>query len=91
MRRVAGELHALIVVSPETEARLARQGYRTTLPGLALAPTRVSEDTFRTFHSFDNPVSGIRATLSAWTSADTLIHEAKTGYKSGKLKRSLPE
>ena len=79
MRRIAGELHAVIVVSPETEARLARQGYRTRLPSLALAPTRVAEDTFRTFHSFDNPVSGIRATLNAWTSADTLIHVDSVG------------
>ncbi len=79
VRRVAGELHAVIVVSPETQARLTERGYRTAVPMLARTPTAVAEDTFRTFHSFDNPVNGIRATLSAWAAADTLIHVDSAG------------
>ena len=79
VRRVAGELHAVIVVSPEAEAPLARAGYRTMLPALGLAPLAVGEDTFRTFHSFDNPATGIRATLAAWAAADTLIHVDSVG------------
>ena len=79
VRRVAGDLHAVVVVSPETEARLTQRGYRTAMPRLARVPTAVAEDTFRTFHSFDNPVSGIRATLGAWTAADTLIHVDSVG------------
>ena len=79
VRRVAGELHAVIVVSPETQARLTQRGYRATVPTLARAPTAVAEDTFRTFHSFDNPANGIRATLTAWAAADTLIHVDSVG------------
>lgn len=79
LRRLGGELRAVIVVSPETEARLAQGGFRATVPALARVQTVVAEDTFRTFHSFDNPANGIRATLSAWAAADTLIHVDSVG------------
>jgi murein tripeptide amidase MpaA len=79
VRRIAGVLNAIIVVSPETEARLTQRGYRATPPALARVPTAVAEDTFRTFHSFDNPGNGIRATLVAWAAADTQIHVDSVG------------
>ncbi len=79
LRRVGDELRAVIVVSPETEARLAQRGFRATVPTLTRVQTVVAEDTFRTFHSFDNPANGIRATLSAWAAADTLIHVDSVG------------
>ena len=41
--------------------------------------TGAAADTFRMFHSFDKPGSGIRATLSAWAAADTRIHLDSVG------------
>ncbi|HKA58529.1 MAG TPA: M14 family metallopeptidase [Gemmatimonadales bacterium] len=79
VRRIAGELRAIIVVSAESEVRLTQRGYRPSVPALARVPTRVAADTFRNFHSFDNPVSGIRATLSTWAAADTMIHLDSVG------------
>ena len=80
VRRIAGELRAIIVVSAESEALLTQRGYRPPpVPALARVPTRVAEDTFRNFHSFDKPVSGIRATLNAWAAADTMIHLDSVG------------
>ncbi len=79
VRRIAGELRAMIVVSAESEARLTQRGYRPAVPALARVPTRVAEDTFRNFHSFDKPVSGIRATLNAWAAADTRIQLDSVG------------
>jgi hypothetical protein len=79
VRRISGVLNAIIVVSPETEARLTQRGYRAAAPALARVPTAVAEDTFRTFHSFDNPDNGIRATLVAWAAADTQIHVDSVG------------
>ncbi|HWC75350.1 MAG TPA: M14 family zinc carboxypeptidase [Gemmatimonadales bacterium] len=79
VRRVAGQLRAIVVASPETETRLVRAGFRTAIPSASLAPTQVAEDTFHTFHSFDNPVTGIRATLEQWAAADTLIHVDSVG------------
>src|SRR5207245_551281 len=32
-----------------------------------------------TFHSFDNPANGIRATLNAWAAADSVIHVDSVG------------
>ena len=69
-----GALYAVVVVSPETEALLTRRGYAVSL--LARAP---AADTFRMYQSFDKPVTGIRATLSAWAAADTLIHLDSVG------------
>jgi hypothetical protein len=71
-----GSLRAVIVVGPETEALLAQRGYRAEqliprVPAVA--------DTFRQFRSFDRPGDGIRATLSAWSAADTLIHVDSVG------------
>ena len=79
VRRIGGQLRAIVVASPETEVRLTERGYRTGVPALSRAPARVAEDTFRSFHSFDNPVNGIRATLNAWAASNTLIHIDSVG------------
>jgi zinc carboxypeptidase len=79
VRSVNGALRALIVVSPETESRLTLRGFRVAPPIFARVSAGTVEDTFRTFHSFDNPVNGIRATLAAWAAADPLIHVDSVG------------
>lgn len=76
VRTIDGALRAVIVVSPETEALLARRGYRTE----QLIPRAPAvADTFRRFRSFDRPGDGIRATLSAWAAGDPLIHVDSVG------------
>ncbi len=74
-----GTQRAVIVVSPETETRLAQYGFRAAPPSAARVTTGAAADTFRMFHSFDKPGDGIRATLSAWAAADTLIHLDSVG------------
>jgi zinc carboxypeptidase len=78
VRLVDGRLAAVIVVSPTTEQWLAARGTPVTaVAGAPAAP--VAADTFRVFRSFDKAVTGIRATLSAWAAADTLIHVDSVG------------
>ena len=77
VRAVNGALHAVIVVSPETEPLLLQRGYKTER--LARVTTGAAADTFRMFRSFDRPGDGIRATLAAWAAADTLIHVDSIG------------
>ena len=79
VRSVAGALRALIVVSPETESRLTLRGFRVATPTFARVSAGAVEDTFHTFHSFDNPANGIRATLNAWAAADSVIHVDSVG------------
>ena len=79
VRRVAGELHAVIVVSPETERQVALRGYKVTTPAFARTPAVAAADTFRMFKSFDRPGDGIRATLAAWAAGDTLVHVDSIG------------
>ncbi|HLQ59583.1 MAG TPA: M14 family metallopeptidase, partial [Gemmatimonadales bacterium] len=74
-----GTQRAVIVVSPETESLLAQHGFRAAAPSVARVTTGAAADTFRMFHSFDKPGDGIRATLSAWAAADTLIHVDSVG------------
>ncbi|HET7790080.1 MAG TPA: M14 family zinc carboxypeptidase [Gemmatimonadales bacterium] len=74
LRREAGGLYAVIVVSTATEPALLRSGYRAApVPGAPPGVPAVG-DTFRVFRSFDKPVTGIRATLGAWAAADTIFH-----------------
>ena len=69
VRSLGGVDYAVIVLSPATAAQLSRSGF------VATPLARVSAaDTFRMFHSFDTPGSGIRATLEAWAAGDSLIH-----------------
>ena len=79
VRLVNGTLRAALVVSPETESRLTVLGFRLAIPTLARVSAGAVEDTFRTFHSFDNPANGIRATLNSWAVADSLIHVDSVG------------
>jgi hypothetical protein len=79
VRSVAGALRAVIVVSAETESRLEQRGYRVATPALARISAGAVEDTFRAYHSFDNPATGIRATLRAWAAEDSLIHVDSVG------------
>ena len=74
VRSIGGALYAVVVTSPETEPLLVRRGFAVAplFPGTAA-------DTFRMFHSFDKPVTGIRAQLQAWAAADTLIHLDSAG------------
>ncbi len=76
---VGGMQRAVIVVSPETESQLVQHGFRVAAPSVARVTTGAAADTFRMFHSFDKPGSGIRATLSAWAAADTRIHLDSVG------------
>ena len=76
---VNGALRALIVVSPETESRATSWGFRVAMPTFARVSAGAVEDTFRTFHSFDNPANGIRATLNAWAAAGSVIHVDSVG------------
>jgi len=79
VRLIDGTQRAVIVVSPQTEAQLAARGFRTQALGVARVTTGAAADTFRAFHSFDNPGNGIRATLAAWAAANTLIHVDSVG------------
>jgi hypothetical protein len=79
VRSIDGTLRALIVVSPETESQLARQGFRVGAPSIARVTTGAAADTFRMFHSFDKPGDGIRATLLAWAAADSMIQLDSVG------------
>jgi hypothetical protein len=79
VRSIDGTLRAVIVVSPETESRLAQQGFRMAAPSIARVTTGAAADTFRMFHSFDKPGDGIRATLSAWAVTDSVIHLDSVG------------
>jgi zinc carboxypeptidase len=77
VRLVDGGLAAVLVVSPETQALLERRGYVVTaLPPIVPA---AAADTFRNYHSFDDPVAGIRATLAAWAGSDPDIHVDSVG------------
>jgi zinc carboxypeptidase len=79
VRTIGGSLRAVVVVSPETESRLAQRGFRTTALSAARVTTGAAADTFRAFHSFDKPGDGIRATLASWAAADTLIRVDSVG------------
>ncbi len=79
MRSIDGAQRAVIVVSPETELRLAQRGFRTRALSVARVTTGAAADTFHSFHAFDNPGTGIRATLAAWAASDTLIHLDSVG------------
>jgi zinc carboxypeptidase len=79
VRSIGGTLRAVIVVSPETETQLGRHGFRTAPLSGARVITGAAADTFRTYHSFDKPGDGIRATLTAWAAADTQIHLDSVG------------
>jgi zinc carboxypeptidase len=79
VRMIDGGLRAVVVVSPQTEFRLAQRGFRTTALSAALVTTGAAADTFHVYHSFDKPVDGIRATLAAWAAADTVIHVDSIG------------
>ena len=79
VRSVAGALRALIVVSPETESQLTLRGFRVATPTFARVSAGAVVDTFHTFHSFDNPANGIRATLNAWAAANSVIHVDSVG------------
>src|SRR3989442_11911331 len=77
LRTVAGQLTAVIVVSTQTERLLAARGY--PVAAVEAAPAAPAADTFKVFRSFDKPGTGIRATLAAWATADTLIHVDSVG------------
>ena len=79
VRLANGTLRAALVVSPETESQLTARGFRVATPTLARVSAGAVEDTFHSFHSFDNPANGIRATLNAWAGADSLIHVDSVG------------
>jgi len=79
VRLIDGIQRAVIVVSPQTEAQLAAHDFRTQALGVARVTTGATADTFHAFHSFDNPGNGIRATLTAWAAANTLIHVDSVG------------
>lgn len=79
VRAIGGSLRAVIVVSPETESRLAQRGFRTAALSGARVTTGAAADTFRAFRSFDKPGGGIRATLASWAAADTLIRVDSVG------------
>src|SRR3989442_1311135 len=83
VRLIDGTQRAVIVVSPETESRLGQHGFRGSALSVARVTTGAAADTFRMFHSFDKPGDGIRATLSAWAAAGTLIHLDSAGASSG--------
>lgn len=69
VRERAGTLYAVIVVSPRTEAVLSARGYAVSplARAAAIGP-------FLQYQPFDAPVTGIRATLTAWAAADERIH-----------------
>jgi hypothetical protein len=69
IRTIGGIQYAVIVVSPATDAQLSRSGLAAT----PLARSAAA-DTFRQFHSFDKPGTGIRATLEAWAAGNAQIH-----------------
>jgi hypothetical protein len=79
VRTIAGTARAVIVVSPETESLLARRGFKTAPLTAARVTTGAAADTFHSYHSFDDPVDGVRATLNAWAASDTLIHLDSVG------------
>ncbi|HEV8380924.1 MAG TPA: hypothetical protein VGQ29_05025, partial [Gemmatimonadales bacterium] len=79
VRTIAGTARAVIVVSPETESLLAQRGFKTAPLTAARVTTGAAADTFHSYHSFDDPVDGVRATLSAWAASDTLIHLDSVG------------
>jgi len=79
VRLANGTLRAALVVSPETESQLTARGFLVATPTLARVSAGAVEDTFHSFHSFDNPANGIRATLNAWAGADSLIHVDSVG------------
>jgi hypothetical protein len=73
VRRIGGQLYAVIVVGPEDAARLGARGLAAAPMPDAL-PAPAAADSYRVFRSFDKPTTGIRATLEAWAAADTAIH-----------------
>jgi hypothetical protein len=79
VRSIDGTQRAVIVVSPETESQLTQHGFRVAALSIARVTTGAAADTFRMFHSFDKPGDGIRATLSAWAAASTMIHVDSVG------------
>jgi len=78
VRAIGGTLRAVIVVSPQTEALLGQRGF-AVFPIAPPPGPSAAADTFRVFHSFDKPGTGIRATLATWAAADTLIHLDSVG------------
>ncbi|HJQ65333.1 MAG TPA: M14 family metallopeptidase [Gemmatimonadales bacterium] len=78
LRRTPSGLEAYVVASPETERLLAARGFAAApVPGAP--PAGAAADSFTVFRSFDKPLTGIRATLTAWAAADTLIHVDSIG------------
>jgi len=69
VRELRGELYAIVIADASGERALRGRGYVVT----ATVPPAVA-DTFLVYRSFDKPVAGIRATLSAWAAADTIFH-----------------
>src|SRR5439155_23644927 len=76
--QVDGRLQALVVVSPATAGRLAARGF-TASPGPGEQLAGAAADTYHVFRSFEKPLTGIRAQLTAWAAADTLIHVDSIG------------
>jgi hypothetical protein len=80
LRTVDGRLTAVIVVSDQTERRLAARGYVVApVAGAPVGGAPTVADTFKTFRSFEKPVTGIRATLAAWAAADSRIQVDSIG------------
>ncbi|MGH8698581.1 MAG: M14 family metallopeptidase, partial [Burkholderiales bacterium] len=73
VRILDGAPHAVIVVSPETEAPLRRAGYIPQDVALGPLAAVAAADTYRVYRSFEKPLTGIRATLEAWAAADTAL------------------
>ncbi|MGH7569936.1 MAG: M14 family zinc carboxypeptidase [Gemmatimonadales bacterium] len=73
VRRLEGYLHAVIVVSAETERPLRAAGY-VLQPAPPTPAGAAAADTYRVYRSFEKPVVGIRATLEAWAAADPALH-----------------
>ncbi|MFN2570443.1 MAG: M14 family metallopeptidase [Gemmatimonadales bacterium] len=79
VRTIGGMQRAVIVVSPQTTGLLMQRGFQVSPLSDARVATGAAGDTFRMFHSFDDPVNGIRATLETWAAADTLLHLDSAG------------
>ena len=75
VRLVDGELRAAIVTEPRTEGALLARGYAPTV----MRPAAAAHDTYKVYRSFDKPLVGIRATLTAWAAADTIFHLDSVG------------
>ena len=75
VRLVDGALRAAIVTEPRTESALRARGYAPAV----MLPVAAAHDTHKVYRSFDKPLVGIRATLTAWAAADTIFHLDSVG------------